>query len=160
MSNDQIKAQKTFPVPVFVALSEDDETIDSSHTIDLFRRIMNSGQSHMQLYTHEPENYSHDQHIEALQSQLDNDNILNFSHTAITVPRNHPHYGMNGDYRRCLHYPEQSTKWLACSGDFNIVQGEISQTNLEQHTLRQLIYNPYFSRMLNAMDQFLKQAEK
>ena len=158
--NQQLRILRTVPVPVFVALSVDDETVDSDHTIDVFRRYLNVVPSHMQLYTREPQAYASDLRIEALQSQLDGEKILSFSHTSITVPRNHPHYGIKGDYRRCLHYPEQSTEWLACTSDPNIPQGETSTAILERNTIRQLTYNAYFTDMLNAMDRFLEQIDK
>lgn len=154
--NHLTRTRRTFPVPVFVALSEDDETVDSRHTIDVFRRYMNVDQNHMQLYTTEPQTYASDLRIEALQSRIDDEKILSFSHTSITVPRDHPHYGITGDYRRCLHYPEQSAEWLACTGDPDIHQGETSKTILERHTIRQLTYNAYFSQMLSAMERFLE----
>jgi len=152
--------KQNFPVPVFMALSEDDETVDSSHSIDVFRRQMNVGLNHMQLYSRKPQNYTSDPRIEALQSAIDSDNILSFSHTSMTVPRRHPHYGINGNYRRCLHYQEQSPDWMACTGSHDIAQAEVTKTFLEQRTILQLTYNPYFAEMLTAMGRFIDSIER
>ena len=156
-NKNRFSIQKNFPVPVFIALSEDDETVDSKHTINLFRQYLNNGPNQMQLYTTHPQSYSSDLRIEALQSQIGDENIISFSHTSLTVPGSHSHYGMNGDYQRCLHYPEQSKKWLACTSKPDITQAETSESMLKEHTIRQLTYNAHFSRMLNAMDHFLEQ---
>ena len=154
-----LKTRTTFPIPVFLALSKDDETVDSDYTIDVFRRYMNTDVNHMQLYTNRPELYKTDQRINALQSLISNENIVSFSHTSIIVPRNHPHYGFYGDYRRCLHYLEHSPEWLECIGDPEISQGEVSQAILDHYSIRQLTYNPYYNEMLNAMEKFIERLE-
>ena len=156
-TKNRLVKQENLPVPVFVALSEDDETVDAMYTIDIFRHYLNQDPNRLQLYTTQPQSYVLDARIEALQSRIDTENILSFSHTSITIPKKHSHYGANGNYRRCLHYTEQSTQWQACKTDPGIMQAEVSESILKEHTIRQLTYNAYFSKMLIAMANFLDQ---
>lgn len=155
-TRNRLVAQESFPAPVFIALSEDDETVDSDYTIHVFRHYLNDDPNRMQIYTRHPQSYANDVRIEALQSQMDDKKIISFSHTSITLPESHEHYGENGGYQRCLHYRERSKQWLACTSDPGIAQAETSSAILNEHTIRQLTYNAYFPRMLNAMDRFLQ----
>lgn len=44
-----METKQVFTITVFMELSEDDESVDSGHTIDIFSRYMNAGQNLMQL---------------------------------------------------------------------------------------------------------------
>ena len=75
----RLSVLENLTIPAFVALSEDDETIDSSHTIDIFRRFMSNSRNRMQIYTNTPQIYHSDAKIEALQSNIASENILSFA---------------------------------------------------------------------------------
>ncbi len=153
--DEQLSVLENLTIPAFVALSEDDETIDSSHTLDIFRRFMSNSRNRMQIYTTTPQTYYSDSKIEALQSNIASENILSFSHTSITLPKDDPHYGVKGDYHRCLHYLEHSKNWVACTSDPKLMQAETSPAILQTHVIRQLTYNAHYSKLLSAMDSFL-----
>ena len=60
---------------------------------------------------------------------LPEEKIHDFSHLAMTMPPDDPHYGKEGDYKNCLHYRKRSNEKKICLEDDTIGQGAISSKN-------------------------------
>jgi len=156
-----LKDGKHINVPVFIALSADDITVDAEKTLNFFKNYVPTENSMLILYTTETKkHYGNDYlRIITVNSFLPKEMILNFSHISITIPPDGPHYGKNGDYKWCLHYQRNKEKRMACMNDSEIWQGEITRENLAKHTLRRLTYNPLYHQMIKRLDCFLEMLE-
>ncbi len=83
--------------------------------------------------------------------------ILSCAHTAIVIPPDDLHYGIEGDYSNCVHYyPQEMEKYATCldhpEQDF---QGEVTGKNLKTGILRRLTYNPNFAALMDSMQRFI-----
>ena len=67
------------------------------------------------------------------------------------------YYGAAGDYSNSIHYyPDDMEKYHACNNNHGVVlQGEITEANLEAGTLRRLMYNPNFEALKISMKRFI-----
>ncbi len=140
--------------PMFVALSEDDTTIDAEPVLELFREQKHP-KSRLILYTNAPATDA-DKRIVRIPSAFPDERILNFSHLSVHLPPNNPHYGRNGDYRNCLHYLKDEAKSALCrAGGKAVLLGEVTGENLQRHVIRRLTYNPDFSNMIAKLERFL-----
>lgn len=149
-------------VPVFAALSYDDNTVDAGAFMDFFNTTMTHPQSRVLLYSGHPlAGFADNPRVTQVNSRLNTGDgvlIVDFAHTSITLPLEDPHYGQNGAYRNCLHYKPGSTQRDRCLGAESRVRGETSDENLKKYdTLQRLTYNPLYKDMLIQMDRFLGQ---
>jgi len=83
--------------------------------------------------------------------------ILSSAHTAILIPAEDEHYGIDGDYANCAHYyPENMDKYEACKLHAKeYCLGEVTEKNLQAGILRRLMYNPSFSALKASLQQFI-----
>ncbi len=151
---------KRLRIPVFMALSYDDFTIDSKHTMFFFDNYVLNSQSRLLLYAND------DFEIPAAKPRYivnkssaanKGGKVLSFAHTSITIPPTDHHYGRNGTYRNCLHYRSGSKERRACLEGSSNLLGERTEANLKQGIVQRLTYNPLYSRMISLMDEFLKE---
>lgn len=93
-------------IPVFIALSQDDATVDSRATIEFFRTITDGRDSKNTLiaYTTVPEAIGERGRIQDRISVYPGEGIIAFSHVSIPVRPDNPHYGRHGTYKSCLEY--------------------------------------------------------
>jgi len=148
-------------IPVFAASSADDMTVDTSATLQ-FMAHANHPSSKLVLYTTEPEKLPRGfpaDKLELVNSVFPGQKILSSAHTAIVLPPEDSHYGVDGDYSNCVHYfPDDMEKYGAClehpGQDF---QGEITEKNLKAGILRRLMYNPNFAALKVSMQRFIDQ---
>ncbi|MDX8398953.1 MAG: alpha/beta fold hydrolase [Gallionellaceae bacterium] len=146
-------------IPVFAAISQDDETVDSAATIE-FMRHAEHPESKLVYYFSDEKKISRDclnANTELVNSVISEKKIISSAHTAIVLPAEDTYYGENGEYRNCLHYRANNIeKYEACMhGDEAVVSGEITRKNLHANTVRRLMHNPSFSSLQNAMRQFI-----
>ena len=101
--------------PVFIALSQDDATVSSRATIEFFRAITRAPHSKNVLiaYTKVPEAIGERGPIRDRISVYPNDGIVAFSHVAIPVRPDNPHYGRRGTYKSCLEYEKSNEERAA-----------------------------------------------
>ena len=155
---DQLR-QHQLDIPVFIAASEDDMTVNTSAIFDFIGRSLHPS-SKLVLYTTEPEKYSPDflaDRLELVNSVVSEQRILSSAHTAIVMPPENEHYGEAGDYSNCVHYfPDEMEKYAAClkypEQDF---QGEVTSKNLKAGIMRRLMYNPHFAALKVSMQNFI-----
>jgi len=143
-------------MPVFAAVSGEDIVIDSFKFIDFFKNRVVSEKSVLLVYSSRPDDLKeNDPRILKKNSHLPEEKIHDFSHLAMTMPPDDPHYGKKGDYKNCLHYRNQSGDKKICLEDDTVWQGEISRKNRNQGIVRRLTYHPRFQEMMNDLDLFL-----
>lgn len=153
---EELLQKRKVKVPMFVAISEDDTTVDAGDAVRFFKSQKHP-HSRMILYTNRKgDGKNPDKRIVRRASRHPAESVLNYSHTAIPTAPENPHYGRNGDYKNCMHYLEQPEKWKACkAAGVGTFIGELTDENLEKHTLVRLTYNPDFHNMMSDIDAFM-----
>jgi esterase/lipase len=155
---DQMRKHE-LDIPVFIAASEDDRTVNTSVIFEFIERVRYPS-SKLVLYTNRPEKYSPDflaDRLELVNSAVPGQRILSSAHTSIVIPPEDKHYGMTGEYSNCVHYfPDNMEKYAAClkhpEQDF---QGEVTAKNLKAGIMRRLMYNPHFESLKISMQKFI-----
>ncbi len=144
-------------MPLFIAISEDDNTVNAKGAIDFFAASRDP-RSRLILYTKAPNaGKDDDPRLVRRPSAYPDERILDFSHTAIPVAPDNRHYGRHGDYKNCMHYLEKPDKWAKCkASDPEVRLGENTKENLERHTIQRLTYNPDFDHLAVAIVEFLQ----
>ena len=163
-------------IPVYVALSLEDATVDPLASIKLFRNL-NNPKNKLFVATNDTEKFSRDSSegstVKVKEGSIPSQHILSFSHISFPIKPTNGHYGKDGDYANCLHYATLPEKFCACKTeqmklatcvpDANsdvsksfIVYGEKTEIkNAESMVLRRLSFNPYFDEMLSDIGKFI-----
>jgi esterase/lipase len=152
--------QHAITLPVFIAASRDDATVEVSATLEFMARAHHPS-SRLVLYTTDMKNFPPNipmEKLELVNSVVPEQKIISSAHTAIVLPPDDAHYGAAGDYSNCLHYfPDDMEKYAACSRNTSMVlQGEVTAENLQAGTLRRLMYNPHFAALRISMQKFIE----
>jgi len=149
---------RTVAIPVFVAASADDATVEVSATLNFFRQAVNP-HSKMVFYSNKPAAFPagfDTSKVEVINSAIPDRKILSSAHTAILLPPNDVHYGINGAYASCLHYyPKQMERYRACKRKDGIYLGELTEDNLKSGTMQRLMFNPHFDGFKASMNKFV-----
>lgn len=86
--------------------------------------------------------------------------VINLSHTSISMARDNPHYGFDGDYSMCLHYGEGTADYAACvSDDAQTVYGESglgSDDRFEGKLIRRGSFNPHYTQLIEHIERFIE----
>jgi esterase/lipase len=138
-------------VPLFMAVSEDDRTIDPRVAVDFFSRVTDA-KSRVLVYGNG--GAPKDLRFVPIVAARPAERILNMAHLSLTIAPENPHYGKNGDYRNCLHYLKEESLWKACKQGQGPA-GEITKENLSKGVMRRLTYNPDYAHLLREIDAFL-----
>ena len=154
----QLKLHK-LNIPIFTVASVDDKTVKTSATLEFMEQQTNPANKFI-LYTTDSEKLAQnpaDEKIEWVNSVFPEQKILSSAHTAILVPPEDKHYGIDGDYANCVHYyPENMDKYEACNlHPEAYCLGELTDKNLETGIIRRLMYNPNFSALQHSIKQFI-----
>ncbi len=147
------KVASPLPVPVFMAVSADDLTIDAARARRFFTEHAPAG-SRLIWYTTRPEP-SGDPRIEERQSADPAAGILDFAHVSLPNAPANPHYGAAGRYRNRLHDPAAAGR-----ADGDVLRGEVSAANRARagatgRLLLRLTYNTDFDGLMTALGDFL-----
>jgi esterase/lipase len=146
--------EKPPSLPLLIAASEDDATVDSRATLDLFKRWPAADK---QLVWFSREMQPQAGRVEIVDSQVPDRHIASSSHVSLVMPADDPHYGANGDYTSCSHYyEEQPTAWRQCQARQEDLLAEITPYFLSQGIVRRITYNPHYDKLLKAITRFLK----
>lgn len=143
-------------LPVFIALSDEDQTVDSSVTLEVFERGMVGPMNQMLLYSQDQNKVSLNR-IKVYNSHWPEANILGLSHMAVHGAPDNPYYGVLGEYRVCGWHLSDKALYDACRGDENNWFGERSHALLEKspHAAR-ISWNPEFSVLMQEMVAFMQ----
>jgi esterase/lipase len=152
--------QHAIDIPVFIAASRDDATVEISATLEFMAHALHPS-SRLVLYTTDTANFPPNiprEKLELINSVVPEQKILSSAHTAIVLPPDDAHYGAAGDYSNCLHYFQNDIeKYATCSKNSPTVwQGEITEANLRAGIMRRLMYNPYFAELKVSMQKFIE----
>ena len=158
---DRLKESSAFQpnglaLPVFIALSGEDETVDSAFTLDFFQKRLPNPANRLILYSgnRTPPTFS-DQRVAVVTGFLPGRKILSLSHLSLTLPAEDGHYGSQGDYRSCLHYPAESVEYAECSAGRTAWLGEKTAANLQTGLLQRLTWNPRYTLQIDEIDRFI-----
>lgn len=166
-------------VPMFIALSRDDATINSEDTIRFFLSTTNKA-NRMILVAPNKENELvkqalTDGRVTYITARVEGEKVIDFAHTSFVVKPENPHYGRNGDYADCLHYatakkdknkycdcitPQMSAPQCTVKGSSTIFYGERDKKSVEENVLRRLTFNPHFTAMTDEIRKFLAGAAR
>ncbi len=140
-------------IPVFVAASETDATLESQATLDWFSDLV--GPRQMLYYTTATPQLP--EFVKRIAVALPDQRIRSFSHTSITQSPDNPHYGSRGSQRACAHYfSADPMKYTRCRAGEEDCLGEIFDESPDCQVIRRLTYNPLYAGMLDEMNGFLQ----
>ena len=140
-------------LPVLIAASEDDATVDSRAALDLFKRWPAATK---QLVWFSREMQPQTGPVEIIDSRLPDQHIASSSHISLLMPADDPHYGAHGDYSACSHYyVEQPSAWQQCMERKEDLLAEITPYFLSQGIVRRITYNPNLGKLLTAIGTFV-----
>lgn len=145
--------ERPLSLPVFVAASADDATIDAGATQAFFTHVRHP-RKHMILYAREATGERDGTQV--VDSRVPAQGVVSSAHTAMVMPRSDPHYGADGDYAFCTrYYQSDDVAYKRCKAKDEDLLGETTSEFLDQGVVRRLTYNPHFDGMLEAMRAFL-----
>ncbi|REG81138.1 alpha/beta hydrolase [Marinomonas pollencensis] len=143
-------------IPVFMALSEDDQTVDATVSKTVFKKAMVSSKSQMLLYSRLQPNANTDR-VRIYNTNWPQQRILGLSHMAIHGDPQNTYYGEQGRYRICSWYLEEPLNYQACRSDQANWFGEKSEALLEKskHAAR-VSWNPTFDSLMKQVSNFIE----
>lgn len=156
----QALAGKRLSIPIFIAASADDATVEVS-AIAAFMADCPHPLNRLVWYDaagNPPTTPIPVEKIEVVRSVLPAAGILGSAHTAIVLAADDPEYGLQGRYVNCLHYvPHDMARYQACKNNpLNLQRGEIIQKNLSVDLLARLMVNPHFPALKVSMQRFIE----
>jgi len=143
-------------LPVFVALSEDDQTVDSSVTETVFKEGLIGSTSQMVMYSQNQKDNQIDR-IKTYNTNWPESNILGLSHMAIHGNPDNPYYGKMGEYRICGWYLSDMALYDTCRTDETNWFGEQSDllSGKSPHAAR-ISWNPGFDELMKDVTSFMQ----
>ena len=139
-------------IPVFVAASEQDATLDTQAILDWFANLI--GPRRLLYYTTgTPRLPDYAQRVPAA---FPDQHIRSFSHTSIIQSPANPHYGRRGSQRSCAHYYRTDPlKYARCRAGEEDCLGEMFDESADCRVIRRLTYNPLYEELLDEINGFL-----
>lgn len=177
---------RSLDTPVFVALSQDDSTVNSRATIEFFNAITppaSRSKNVLISYTRAPYALGDRFPIRDRSSVSSRDGIVSSSHVAIPVRPDNRHYGRDGAYKSCLTYEKPNSEksesepggaltrcregQVPVSGvrlGENSLRKDLEQASALERlqpplVLRRLTFNPDFDGMVAEIDAFVERVE-
>ncbi|TPE50031.1 alpha/beta fold hydrolase [Maribrevibacterium harenarium] len=104
-------------LPVWVAASQEDATVDTKATLSLFKEYMAAQkQSRMVLYRYQ-QDLPPEPDVTERTASWPQDRVLGMSHIGLHIAPVNPYYGQQGDYRACGWYFSEPEKYAECRSD-------------------------------------------
>ncbi|EAQ63263.1 lipoprotein, putative [Marinomonas sp. MED121] len=147
--------QQALTIPVFIAMSAEDNTVNSKLNLKYFKRHMTNAASRLWLYSNKAVNFP-DPRIEEINSYDESLKITGFSHMSAHMSPLDPYYGKAGSYRVCQWYKDDEL--AQCKQDVNGWSGEKGRLleSKSPHGAR-LSWNPDFERLVDYISQYMLQ---
>lgn len=148
----------TIDIPVFMAVSSDDQTVDPLVSLDVFCEKVTSENRQMLWYQGEiqiPDGKNVCDDVDRVDSANADLRTLNHAHTGITLSPSNPVYGLDGAYSDCGHYETAKDKEKCLTapsafyGERNLLEGATPGT------LRRATFNPDFDEMMEKITHFI-----
>lgn len=150
---DHLFLTHSLSCPVFMAVSNEDETISSYHAVKLFSRLSHPN-SELLLYTVNERTQS-DPRIMLRKTSYPELNIRHFSHVSLPYSPTNLHYGPQGDYIHASHVNSRDFIY----GAYNAIEEKyyrlLHRLGLIKYPRRELTYNPDFDFMTKRIVQFI-----
>lgn len=142
-------------VPVFIALAEEDATVDSSVTRSVFDQFLTHPKGQMVMYSSQSEN-RHEGRMRVINAYLPEQRITGLSHTSIHGSPHDAHYGLQGDYRICDFISDEHD-FTRCKTENSIWFGEKGERlNSKSSYGARITWNPYFDELIKDVVQFIQ----
>lgn len=148
--------QSPAQVPVFVALSEEDATVDSTVTLTVFNESFKAQpKSKLVLYSATQKTANTGQ-MGIINTDLPEQRILGLSHMAIHGAPQNPYYGVQGEYRVCSWYLGEEDRYQECRQAESNWYGERSDAlSALSDVPARLSWNPYFDDLMVRVAAFI-----
>lgn len=144
---------KALSLPIFIAISAEDSTVDSAVTLDYFKRTMVNTRSKLWLYSNKAVNFD-DARVQEFNAYNEDLKITGLSHMSAHINPNDPYYGRNGQYRVCSWYQDEALK--SCKLDKANWLGEKGELLTEKSPYGgRLSWNPDFNRLVEQIVQYI-----
>lgn len=144
--------KKPFNIPIFVAQSADDATVNAGETLRFFE--LNKSPNSRMLWFAQTASPQRDPRIHTVISSIPALKVISMSHVSLLSRETDPYYGKQGTIKECVHYTKNSPEWITCNTSQNIYLGASTPDNLKHYLLRQLTYNPFFNDMMGQIMKF------
>jgi esterase/lipase len=151
---------RTLDLPIFMAGSIDDGTIDYATSIDFFCDKAPSGKRKMLVYqarTNQVERQCAGMQI--VDASVPSQRVFSISHTGVTNSAADTHYGFDAGLRNCRRYGRGTQTYDSCVNDNpRTVYAELNlllEGELEGKLIRRGSFNPHFDNMLDAIVEFI-----
>lgn len=143
-------------MPVFMALSKEDQTADSNVSESLFYRAMVAPNSQMIVYSAK-QGDSRTDRVKVYNTNWTDRRIVGLSHMAIQGSPNNTYYGEIGSYRMCGWYRSNLSLLDACREDSDNWFGAKSQALMlkSPHAAR-ISWNPNFDALMVEATNFIR----
>ncbi|MBL4820755.1 MAG: esterase [Gammaproteobacteria bacterium] len=153
-------------IPVFMAMSGDDTTIDAMASAEFFCNKVNNKRRHLLWYRSGNTGASPEitcDGMEVVDVTVAEPRFIGHSHVGITMPMNDPHYGIDGNYSSCLAYSENPALFDECRSDNdNTVYGENTIRDeagrYQGKLVRRATFNPLYNEMIDEIRCFIDEA--
>lgn len=147
--------------PVFLTLSQEDATVDSSVTLEVFEQsLAQQANSEMVLYSVSQESQSSGQ-VHIVNSDLPQQRIFGLAHMAVHGAPSNPYYGAQGEYRICAWYLGEDERYNKCRAAKDDWYGERSEVLSERSDLAaRLSWNPFFDDLMQRVSGFIATTSK
>jgi len=136
-------AMKIFERPTFMAISEQDNVIDTEGALALFKQRFTHPKSRLLWFGKKTKN--DDKRVLVLDDYLPQQRISNFSHMSVLYAPSNAHYGINADYKICNESPSSRLGALCAQSNELWYSAFGYQEAGKVHA--RLTYNPWFSEM-------------
>ena len=164
LTQDMTEPEYTLDVPVLMAVSADDQTINAHAARKFFCQTRNERRALIWYQSIDPSantktaNDANQQCKQIINVQLDTlkpqFKTVNLAHTALSTRPDDPHYGVNGKYHQCKKYADDNKALEACQNDDqNSVFGENNVADLDADIkptyayLRRGTFNPDYHHL-------------
>ena len=159
---NEIKLEKTHHLPLFMVLSEDDDTVDTKTAIKMFHDNTHEKSRLVYYQSKAPLKEQKRTYVFSLQDhpQIKSKyRYLSLSHRASINPPSDPMFGFDTWYRNCYFYLDQPELHHQCSTTKGLPYGSLLELSKEENQLKPIIrseFNPFYDETIHHLIQFLK----
>ncbi len=139
-------------IPVFMAASWEDETVNIPAAIDFFYRLSNP-MNQLMLFSQKRMEFNQGSRPRIVQPT--GQQLLSLSHIGLMLPPDDPVYGITGSYRECEYYLGHSAKYNLCKSGKAPFVGEVTSANVGRGVVQRISYNPWWKVMTMEVKEFL-----
>jgi esterase/lipase len=155
-----LRQDHSLDCPIFMAVSQEDETISAAQAIDFFSSFHHKI-SKLILYAADTNAYANklkgdsDSRIVMRSTHYPTLNIREFSHVSLPFRPNNPHYGQHGNYEYASHIHNKGFIYGAYQPIKFDIRAKLQQLKLINDSWRTLTYNPDFDYLAAEIKNFI-----